>query len=81
MTHTMTTTTLPRDAQFIVAEISKNWINGESPEKGLLAERFEAAIEVNRQRGYRLQSFSLHRLMTSRDALNETIVAVFEKAT
>jgi len=69
----------PRDARFVVAEISKNWENGFSLEKGLLAERFEAAIEVNRRRGYRLQSFSLHRLMTSATNLNETIIAVFER--
>jgi len=69
----------PRNAQFVVAEISKNWIDGQSLEKGLLAERFEAVIELNRQRGYRLQSFSLHRLMTGPNAMNETIVAVFER--
>lgn len=70
----------PRDAQFVVAEISKNWIDGQSAEKGLLAERFEAAIEVNRRRGYRLQSFSLHRLMTGHNSMNETIIAVFERS-
>jgi hypothetical protein len=64
---------------FIVAEISKNWIDGISPTVPLLAEQFEAVIEVNRRRGYRLYSFELHRLLTGPRALNETIIAVFER--
>ena len=69
--------------QFIVAEVSKNWINGAPvTDNGLLSQIFERVIEVNRQRGYRLYSFSLHRLMTGPDELmnemNETIIAVFE---
>lgn len=66
---------------FIVAEVSKNWVNGYEVEPGLLAERFEEVIEVNRQRGYRLHSFQLHRVMVAQRQLNETIVAVFELKT
>lgn len=67
--------------QFIVAEISKNWIEGRSPSPLLICEQFELAIEYNRVRGYRLHSFQLHRMMTDERRLNETIIAVFEKAT
>ena len=70
---------------FIVAEISKSWINGEAvSDTPILAVSFERVIEVNRQRGYRLHSFQLHQLMVSRaddvmaDHLVETIIAVFE---
>jgi hypothetical protein len=66
--------------RFIVAEVSKNWINGDELGVGLVAERFEDVIEVNRQRGYRLLTFSLHRLITAPQELNETIVAVFERS-
>lgn len=65
---------------FIVGEVSKNWRQGQ-PLAGplLLAQLFEQMIEVNRQRGYRLHSFSLHRYLTAPDELNETIIAVFEQ--
>ena len=65
---------------FIVAEISKNWINGEeaSPGSGLLCQQFERVINVNFQRGYRLVSFQLHRQMVNDRDLNETIIAVFQ---
>lgn len=69
--------------RFIVAEISKTWVNGNSPTP-LLCEQFEMVIEHNRTRGYRLHSFQLHRLIVSRysdqsdDQMNETIIAVFE---
>lgn len=65
---------------FIVAEVSKNWTMGESIEPGLLCQRFESVINVNKERGYLLHSFTLHRLMTTPDTLNETIIAVFERA-
>ena len=66
---------------FIVAEISKNWIAGReyTPGSGLLAEQFEDVINHNAARGYRLRQFQLHRMMTGRDELNETIIAVFER--
>jgi hypothetical protein len=70
------TTQAPR---FIVAEVSKNWIDGgHEIEPGLLAERFEHIINVNTERGYALRTFSLHRMMTSLNSMNETIIAVFE---
>jgi len=66
--------------RFIVAEVSKNWVGGAElhPEKGLIAEQFEAVINTNAARGYRLVTFSLHRLMPRPDEMNETIIAVFE---
>jgi hypothetical protein len=64
---------------FIVAEISKNWIDGASPSPLLLAQSFELAIEYNRVRGYRLHSFQVHRMMTALNSMNETIIAVFER--
>lgn len=65
--------------QFIVAEVSKNWDRGMSPEPAMLCEKFEEVIEFNRCRGYRLYSFQLHRLVTGPGAMNETIIAVFER--
>ncbi len=65
---------------FIVAEISKSWIDGKPVSNTkFIAESFEYVIETNRQRGYRLHSFQLHRLMVSITQMNETIVAVFER--
>lgn len=77
MSRTDVTTATP----FIVAEVSKNWINGQSAtsDPRILAQLFEAIIEHNRLRGYRLHSFELHRCMTRPDELNETIIAVFEQ--
>jgi hypothetical protein len=64
---------------FIVAEISKTWIDGGSASVLLLAEQFEVAIEHNRLRGYRLHSFQLHQVMVAWNQLTETIIAVFER--
>lgn len=63
---------------FIVAEVSKTWVDGREIEPGLLCEYFEVVINVYYQRGYRLLTFSLNRVMTRPDELNETIIAVFE---
>jgi len=67
---------------FIVAEISKNWIDDVpmSPESMLLAEQFEMVIDYNFKRGYTLHTFALNRQMTSLNAMNETIIAVFRYA-
>lgn len=77
--------------QFIVAEISKSWINGEpaDPSRPLLCRQFEIVIAVNLERGYRLHSFQLSQCMTASptlrhehydtDQLIETIIAVFER--
>ena len=74
------------DGAFIVAEISKTWINGHSLTEGLLCQHFERVLAVNHARGYRLHSFQLHQFMASRatdaggdDQLVETIIAVFER--
>ena len=65
--------------RFIVAEISKTWIRGRPVVDGpLLSQLFEAVINRNRERGYFLSQFQLHRLMIDPDEMNETIVAVFE---
>ncbi len=66
---------------FIVAEVSKSWIKGKpaTGDERVLAELFEMVIERNRQRGYRLHSFEVHRLMVRPDELNETLIAVFER--
>jgi hypothetical protein len=68
-------------SRFIVAEVSKNWVEGEPflPETELIANQFEMVIQRNLERGYKLHSFSLHRLLISPTEMNETIVAVFEK--
>jgi hypothetical protein len=51
---------------FIVAEISKNWIDGKGVVDDMpIAVLFERVIETNTRRGYRLHSFQLHRLMTT----------------
>jgi hypothetical protein len=69
--------------RFIVAEISKNWVDGEPflPETQLIANQFELVIQRNLERGYKLHSFVLQRLLVSPTEMNETIVAVFEKET
>jgi hypothetical protein len=66
---------------FIVAEISKNWIDGNGVvDDTPIAVLFERVIETNTRRGYRLQSFHLHRLMVKPSEMNETIIAVFARA-
>lgn len=68
-----------KNPPFVVAEVSKTWINGRSFSAGLLCQQFEHIIEVNRKRGYRLMQFSMHSVCPAPDSLTETIVAVFEK--
>lgn len=75
--------------QFIVAEISKNWERavyvGDTSNLAaaglLVSNMFERVIEVNLERGYKLHSFEVHRLMVGPDDMNETIIAVFELIT
>ena len=66
---------------WIVGEVSKNWDDGEpvSGDGRFLCELFEAMVNHNHQRGYRLHSFQLHRVMYSDTGMNETIIAVFER--
>lgn len=73
--------TVRENGAFIVAEISKNWVNG-WPADGRnvpISEIFEEVLNVNHRRGYRLLSFQLHRVNPDPESLNETIVAVFER--
>jgi hypothetical protein len=67
------------DPEYVVAEVNKNWPD---PAAGpqFLCRKFEEVIEHNWRRGYLLHSFQLHRLMTSRDTMSETIIAVFRRA-
>ena len=73
------------DQQFIVAEVSKVWRGrrqGQWPtmqQSDLISGRFEHVINVNRDRGYWLHSFTLSQVITAADELTETIVAVFHK--
>lgn len=78
---------------FIVAEVAKTYVNGipvGTPEP--ICTLFERILEVNRQKGYRLHDFDLHRLyrkvmvqtpgrktprLREQDELQETIIAVF----
>lgn len=67
-------------SRFIVAELSKNWVRNEPfVDTKLITQQFEQVINHNHERGYRLHSFTLHRLIIGDDEMNETIVAVFEK--
>ena len=67
--------------RFVVAEVSKNWVGRKpyAPGTKLLSQSFEDIINHWDDQGYRLHSFSLHRVIASADELNETIIAVFEK--
>lgn len=82
--------TVNLDPEFIVAEVSKNWVvpsqcpdrpqdNYPPDGKPFLCSQFENVINYNRGRGYRLHSFQLHRVMTGDGVMNETIVAVFQR--
>lgn len=69
--------------QFIVAELSKNWIGKRGayvPLKDgpLIANLFEDAIAHNLARGYRLHSFQFQRFKMAPDEMNESLIAVFE---
>ena len=75
------------DRPMIVAEISKNYIDGEPVVEAFLAEHFEEVILRNHARGYRLHSWKLSRVVVHEGSIegsitevNETIIAVFEKA-
>ena len=68
------------DLPFIVGEVSCSYINGQPVSSvAPIARSFEHLVNHNHQRGYRLVSFALHRMMTRPDELNETIIAVFTK--
>jgi len=66
----------------IVAEITVNWVEGETPaEPGdRLSDRFELVIRVNAARGFELEDWKLNSVYHRRAGrlmLTETIVAVF----
>lgn len=66
--------------RFIVAELAKNWHAEYVVEPSeFLSQYFERVININRDRGYRLMSWQLHRMMVAPLELNETIIAVFER--
>ena len=67
--------------RFIVAEVSKNWVRNQPLIQGsrTISQTFEDVVNVNHERGYRLHSFTMHRLQMGNDEMNETIIAVFEK--
>jgi hypothetical protein len=69
--------------RFVVAEVSKNWEGNQPVVQGgqLISQSFEQIINHWDKRGYKLHSFSLHRLTTGTNFLNETIIAVFERDT
>lgn len=63
--------------KFIVAEVSKSWVSG-SPATDLLSQKFEAIINVNEKRGYRLSDWKLGQVCIG-EVFTETIIAIFEK--
>lgn len=63
--------------KFIVAEISKSWVAGQEV-ADLLSHKFEAVINFNDQRGYKLVDWKLGQASNG-DVFTETIVAIFQK--
>jgi hypothetical protein len=62
--------------RFIVAEITKNWYV-DLPVTDILSQRFEAVINVNAERGYKLSDWKFN-VSSNGAALAETIIAIFE---
>jgi len=62
--------------RFIVAEITKNWTPS-TPAADLLSQRFEAVINVNLDRGYKLIDWKISTV-TDGTIVIETIIAIFE---
>ena len=60
----------------IVAEFSKSWPTLDAKDSSILAKRFEEGIEVNRGRGYLLESWQMVQNATL-GGVYETIIAVF----
>ncbi len=67
----------PLPERFIVAEVSKSWKAGD-PVAELLSQKFEAIINVNEYRGYKLSDWKLGQVCNG-DVFTETIIAIFEK--
>jgi len=82
-THPAIFTTAPLP-EFIVGEVSCNWTDAmlDTPQEGMLCQRFERVVNFNHERGYVLYTFSVAQHAYERDGrakLNETIVAVFRR--
>jgi hypothetical protein len=65
------------DPYRIVAEISKIWLRGQSPDGAFLNQKFEDVIEQNRVRGYQLESWQFCQSHSGTEQMVETIIAVF----
>lgn len=63
--------------KFIVAEVTKSWVPG-SEVANILSQQFEAIINTNLSRGYKLSDWKLSQLCNG-DVFTETIIAIFEK--
>ena len=66
----------------IVAEVTRNWGVKGDESKTTLSERFEDVIEVNKWRGYKLESWQFCQVVVpvypnAFPTMTETIVAVF----
>ena len=62
--------------RFIVAEVTKNWEPG-TPPIDLISQKFEAVINVNAERGYKLTDWK-YNTVTNGEVLTELILAIFE---
>jgi hypothetical protein len=62
--------------RFIVAEISKNW-ESHTPVNELMGQQFEAVINTNADRGYRLIDWKISSANYG-NVYTETIIAIFE---
>ena len=63
----------------IVAEISRNWTQENKHEiQHSVSRKFENVIEVNLQRGYKLDNWKFNTIVVEGE-MNETIIAVFTK--
>lgn len=81
----------PVFAPMIVAEVTKNWVEGEVPSTPILCQRFEQIIRHNNDRGYRLHDWKMTTLYKPAGqavlgegsnqpaCMTETIVAIFER--
>lgn len=63
--------------KFIVAEVSKSWKAGD-PVAEIISNQFEAIINVNLSRGYKLYDWKLGQVCNG-DVFTETIIAIFER--
>jgi hypothetical protein len=62
--------------RFIVAEITKNW-SSETPISNLIGQQFEAVINTNDARGYKLIDWKINTVING-EVMTETIIAIFE---